>query len=128
MERGGVGESVMKVILLLVAISALSPIKAESLKWLKRIGAVTVCAAAAFDAGTTFSAYSRDPGGHETNSLLADSHGKPSLWKFSLVKGLMCGGAIAASESRMPAVFALPLDGSLTIPQIVAGAKNMGVK
>ena len=101
---------------------------AERSTWLKRLGAAVVCAAGAFDATTTFSAYSRDPGGHENNALLANAQGKPSPWKFGLIKGAMCGGAIWAAESkRVPAVLAVPLSGALAIPQVVAGAKNMAV-
>ena len=118
--------SKMRTLILLLALSL--PALAANHPWLKRIGEAAVCAAGAFDTATTFSAYSRDPGGHENSSLLANAQGKPSLWRFSLVKGAMCAGAIVLGESRVPAVYSVPLMGALALPQVVAGTENLKIK
>ena len=98
-------------------------------KWLKRVAAAGVCAAGAFDSITTFSAYNRDPSGHESSGLLANAQGKPSPVRFSIVKSAMCGGALWMAESRhVPSYVSLAAMAPLTITQITAGAHNMGVK
>ena len=98
-------------------------------RWLKRVGAIAVCAAGAFDAGTTFAAYGRDPGGHENSGLLSGPNGKPSPWRFGVVKGGMCAAAFVVAENRRaPAWASLAIMAPLAVPQVVAGAGNMGVK
>jgi hypothetical protein len=117
----------MRAIALLLLLSL--PMLAGDHKWLKRLGAGIACATAAADGITSFHAAAIDPYGHESNGLLADSHGMPSPLKFSLVKGGMCAVALVLSENRhVPALYAVTADGSMSFWSGTMAVHNLGIK
>jgi hypothetical protein len=117
------------VILLIAATAQAIEPTATKHKWLRRIGAIAVCAAGAFDTATTFHAASIDAWGTERTPFLRDANKRPSPWRFAVVKGAMCGGAIWMAESkRVNETAALSAAGAMATPDIMMSFHNLGIK
>jgi hypothetical protein len=116
-----------RLVSLLLLVFCLTATAGEH-RWWKRVGAAAACAIAAEDGLSSFHAADIDPYGHETSGLLADSHGKPSAMKFSLIKGGMCAVAIVLSENKhVPALYSLTADGSMSVWSGTRIVHNLGI-
>ena len=109
----------------LVALALASSLSAAP-RWLRTVSAAAVCAASAFDAGTT--AYGAAHGAREDNAFFLGSTGNVRWGRFALTRAATCGAAIAASRiHRLPDRMVLPLNGALVGTQTWAGAHNLQV-
>jgi len=96
----------MKALLLILL---LMPAGHAAQRWLRYVGAASVCGLAAADIGTT--AIGTSQGGHETNPLLAHG-GKPRWGRMIGLNVGVCAASIAVSRPQSPPF----LQWGLTIP------------
>ena len=78
-------------------------------RWLRYVGAASVCGLAAADIGTT--AVGTSQGGHETNPLLANA-GRPRWGRIIGLNAGVCAASIVVSRPQIPAF----VQWGLTIP------------
>jgi hypothetical protein len=115
------------LILLLLSCAVLS--SAADHNWIRRVGAIAVCAAGAYDTATTFHGAAIDPYATERTPFLRDAHMRPSPWRFALFEGGTCATAIWAARSRhLSQDAALSIQSAIATPAVIAGSMNLRIK
>ena len=69
-------------------------------RWTNWVAPAAVCAAEATDTGYSFFAAAQMAHPYETSSALRGADGRPSPWRFALIKGGMCAASVWMAHGK----------------------------